>query len=92
MRERRHASGRSSWGTSRGVGVVFLLVVACPTGLGQAQDDPDNRWTVPMGAGVGEIVRLGKLSLGASADAFDNVTRPDHAFSSCSRGDPGGRP
>jgi hypothetical protein len=39
MRERRHAGGRSSRVTSRGVGVVFLLVVACLPGLGQAQDD-----------------------------------------------------
>lgn len=39
MRERRHASGRSSRGTRRGVGVVFLLLVACLPGLGQAQDD-----------------------------------------------------
>jgi hypothetical protein len=39
MRERRHAGGRSSRGTSPGVGVVFLLVVACFPGLSQAQDD-----------------------------------------------------
>jgi hypothetical protein len=41
MRERRHASGRSSRATSRGVGVVLLLVVACLPGLGRAQDDAE---------------------------------------------------
>jgi hypothetical protein len=39
----------------------------------------DNRWTVPLGAGVGKIVRLGKLPVGVSADAYYNVARPDHA-------------
>ena len=39
----------------------------------------DNRWTVPLGAGVGKIVRLGKLPLGTSVDAYYNVVRPDHA-------------
>ena len=41
MRERRHASGRSSRATSRGVGVVLMLVVACFPGLGRAQDDAE---------------------------------------------------
>jgi hypothetical protein len=41
--------------------------------------DRDNRWTVPLGAGVGKIVRLGKLPLSTSIDAYYNVTRPDHA-------------
>ncbi len=41
--------------------------------------DQDNRWTVPLGAGVGKIVRLGKLPLSTSIDAYYNVTHPDHA-------------
>ena len=42
MRKRRHASGRSSRSTSRGVGLVLLLVVvACLPGLGRAQDDAE---------------------------------------------------
>ena len=39
----------------------------------------DDRWTVPLGGGVGKIVRLGKLPVNASAGAYYNVVRPDNA-------------
>ncbi|HEX5855957.1 MAG TPA: hypothetical protein VFZ57_10080, partial [Thermoanaerobaculia bacterium] len=38
--------------------------------------DQDNRWTVPLGAGMGKIFRLGKLPVSASVDAYYNVERP----------------
>jgi hypothetical protein len=41
--------------------------------------DGDDRWTVPLGGGVGKLVRLGKLPVNASVGAYYNVVRPDNA-------------
>jgi hypothetical protein len=38
--------------------------------------DSDDRWTVPLGAGVGKIVRIGKLPANAQLGGYDNVVRP----------------
>ena len=37
----------------------------------------DNTWTVPVGGGFGRIIRIGKLPVNLSAQAFDNVVKPD---------------
>jgi hypothetical protein len=37
----------------------------------------NNRWTVPVGGGVGKIVHFGKLPLNAYTQCFRNVERPD---------------
>ncbi len=37
----------------------------------------DERWTVPLGAGVGKIVKLGKLPLNVQLSAYYNVVTPD---------------
>jgi hypothetical protein len=37
----------------------------------------NNRWTVPVGGGVGKIVHFGKLPVNAHAQLFRNVERPD---------------
>ena len=39
--------------------------------------DPGNRWTVPVGGGMGKIVKLGRLPLNLQLQAFYNVERPD---------------
>jgi hypothetical protein len=39
--------------------------------------DPGNRWTVPVGGGVGKMVKLGKLPVNLQLQAFYNVERPD---------------
>lgn len=39
--------------------------------------DSDNRWTVPLGAGVGHIFHLGKLPVNAQIGAYYNVVTPD---------------
>ena len=36
-----------------------------------------NKWTVPVGGGVGKVFRMGKLPFNASVAAFSNVVRPD---------------
>jgi hypothetical protein len=37
------------------------------------------QWTVPMGAGVGKLFKLGKLPVNTSLSAYYNVVRPDFA-------------
>lgn len=37
----------------------------------------NNRWTVPVGGGVGRIVHFGKLPVNAYTQLFRNVERPD---------------
>jgi hypothetical protein len=39
--------------------------------------DSSQRWTVPVGGGVGRIVRLGKQPISIYAQLFRNVVRPD---------------
>lgn len=41
--------------------------------------DAGERWTVPIGGGVGRIVRIGPLPLGVDVGAYYNVVRPDNA-------------
>jgi hypothetical protein len=39
--------------------------------------DGHNQWTVPLGAGVGKIFKIGKLPFNANIAAYYNVVRPD---------------
>jgi hypothetical protein len=39
--------------------------------------DSSNRWTVPLGGGVGHIFHIGRLPVNAQASAYYNVERPD---------------
>jgi hypothetical protein len=39
----------------------------------------ENQWTVPLGGGVGKIVRIGRLPLNVSASGYYNVAKPDFA-------------
>jgi hypothetical protein len=41
--------------------------------------DSDNRWTVPIGAGFGKILRIGKQPINAQLSGYSNVERPDGA-------------
>src|SRR3990167_4380377 len=40
------------------------------------QADSANRWTVPLGAGVGRVFEVGKQPLNVSLQAYDNVKTP----------------
>ena len=40
--------------------------------------DSDNRFTVPVGGGLGKIVRIGKLPLNIQMQGFNNVERPNN--------------
>lgn len=37
-----------------------------------------DQWTVPIGAGVGKILRIGPLAMDAQVGAYYNVVRPDN--------------
>lgn len=37
----------------------------------------DNKWTVPVGGGLGRLIRIGKLPVNLQAQAFYNVVKPD---------------
>ena len=39
--------------------------------------DSSNAWTVPIGGGIGQILRIGKLPVNAQAQVYYNVVRPD---------------
>ena len=54
-------------------------VVTAPIITADWEAESDDRWTVPIGAGVGKIVRIGKLPVNAQASAYYNVVRPDNA-------------
>jgi len=40
--------------------------------------DSDNRWTVPVGGGVGKIIKIGREPLNIQVQAFYNVEHPDN--------------
>jgi len=42
-----------------------------------AARDNDDRWTVPVGGGVGKILKIGKLPLNVSLRTYYNVEKPD---------------
>ncbi len=41
--------------------------------------DSDQRWVVPLGLGIGQIMRFGKQPVNLQAGAYYNVERPDNA-------------
>ena len=39
----------------------------------------DDRWTVPLGGGVGKIMKIGKLPVNVKLSAYANLERPRNA-------------
>jgi len=39
--------------------------------------DSDDKWTVPIGGGVGKLVRMGKLPVNLTAQVYYNAVKPD---------------
>ncbi len=54
-----------------------LYLTSSPVITANWKEDGDNRWTVPLGGGVGKIFRFGKLPINSQAQAFYNVETPD---------------
>jgi hypothetical protein len=43
------------------------------------ENGPTHGWTVPVGGGIGKIVRFGKLPVNLSVQAYSNAVHPDSA-------------
>lgn len=41
------------------------------------EEDSSQRWTVPLGLGLGQIMKLGQQPVNVQAGAYYNVERPD---------------
>ena len=41
--------------------------------------DSGNKWTVPVGGGVGKVYRIGKRPVNANVQAYYNIEKPDFA-------------
>ncbi len=52
-------------------------LVSAPIITANWEADSDNRWTVPVGGGVGKIFRLGDQPMNFSVQGFYNVETPD---------------
>ena len=52
-------------------------LVSAPIMTANWEASSGDRWTVPIGGGVGKIFRIGKLPLNASAQVYYNVEKPD---------------
>ena len=54
-----------------------LYLASVPIMNADWKRDSGDRWTVPLGGGVGKVFMLGKLPINASLQGYYNVTRPD---------------
>ena len=54
-----------------------LYLTSSPIVTANWKADGDDRWTVPLGGGVGKIFHLGKLPVNTQIQAFYNVVTPD---------------
>ena len=50
---------------------------SAPINLANWEAEKDQRWTIPLGGGVGKMFSIGKLPLDFQTQAFYNVVRPD---------------
>lgn len=55
-----------------------LYVSTAPIITADWKANSDDRWTVPLGGGVGKIVRFGKLPVNFQTQAFYNVEKPQN--------------
>lgn len=53
-------------------------LTSSPINTANWEADSGNRWTIPLGGGVGRLFRIGKLPVNAQAQAFYNVEKPDN--------------
>ena len=58
-------------------GGAVAAVTTSPVITADWEADSKQRWTVPVGGGVGKIFRVGKQALNAQVQAYYNVEKPD---------------
>lgn len=56
-----------------------LYLTSAPIMTVDWKADGGDRWTVPIGGGVGKIFHLGKLPVNTQVSAYYNVARPEYA-------------
>jgi hypothetical protein len=54
-----------------------LYLTSAPIITADWTADNDNRWTVPVGGGVGKIFHLGKLPVNMQLSGYYNAVTPD---------------
>jgi len=55
-----------------------LYLTSAPIVTANWKADSDQRWTVPLGGGVGKIFHIGRLPVNAQLSAYYNVITPDN--------------
>jgi hypothetical protein len=55
-----------------------LYLTTSPIVTANWEADSNQRWTVPIGGGVGKIFHLGKLPVSTQLGAYYNVVHPDN--------------
>ena len=56
-----------------------FYLTSAPIATVNWQTENDEKWTVPVGGGIGKIFHLGKLPVNTQVSAYYNVVRPDDA-------------
>ncbi len=56
-----------------------LYLTTAPIMTANWEADSDNRWTIPIGGGVGKIFKIGKQPVNGQVSAYYNVERPKFA-------------
>ncbi len=54
-------------------------LTSTPTITADWEADSDDRWKVPVGGGVGRLIRIGKQPVDIKVQAFWNAVKPDGA-------------
>jgi hypothetical protein len=54
-----------------------LYLTSSPIVTADWRADASNKWTVPLGGGIGKIFHLGRLPVNAQISAYYNVIKPD---------------
>lgn len=52
--------------------------ISAPINTANWEASSDDRWTVPLGGGVGKIFHAGKQPMNAQIGAYYNIVKPDH--------------
>mgnify|MGYP003507128898 CR=1 FL=1 len=55
-----------------------LYLTGSPVVTANWEADSSQRWTVPLGGGIGKIFHLGKLPVNTQLGAYYNVVHPDN--------------
>ena len=53
-----------------------LYLTSAPVMTANWEADSDNRWTIPVGGGVGKIFKIGKQPINGQVSAYYNVEKP----------------